>query len=287
MGGAPRAQTVAASQPFEVDEGVWEVTLSKKYAVEYQDLDPKTIAAMNEGLAKNVTVQHATLCLTHEFFRQDSLFGTEIMGACARSTSSSSQTLEIEVKCDGQLAQRFRFERIDSGTFKGSIEVIGRAERSTGTLSTSITAKRLRNSCYSAEEVKQQIQARGIAVGANPTVLSFLPYTIGGNDIRFGRYFDYSWDDPNPKIPALSYKGGIPGGPPGYDGVHSFPSYFHGTDGTFLYVTITTRFPLVGGLCDPNSRYKIDKSGTPTRISKIPPGLLGGKDQYAGPVCQE
>ena len=94
VGSALWAQTAAASQPFEVDEGLWEVTLSQKYAMENQDLDPKTVAAMNEGFAKNVTVQHQTLCLTREFFRKDSLFGTEILGACAKSTSSSSQTLE-------------------------------------------------------------------------------------------------------------------------------------------------------------------------------------------------
>lgn len=177
-----------------------------------------------------------------------------------------------------------RFDRIDSGNFKGSIEFIARAERSTTIVSTSIAAKRLRNSCYTAEEVKQQIQARGIAVGANPTVLSFLPYITGGNEASFGRYFDYSWDGPNPKIPALSYKGGIPGGPPGYN-VHGPPIYFHGTDGTFLYVTIPVGIYHV--LCDPDSRYKVDKSGTPTKISKVPPGLLGGKDQYAGPACRE
>jgi hypothetical protein len=126
----------------------------------------------------------------------------------------------------------------------------------------------------------EEMQARGIAIGANPDVLSFLPYVPPGAQGRLGRFFEYFWNGgPSPRIPMIGYRTQFPGAPrPGSD----VRLYFNGTDGKHLFVIFVESLSLSCG-----KFYEIDKSGNPTLVPEIPLGLKGGSDEVSGgPPCR-
>jgi len=282
-----------AIHPLDVKTGFWELTLSSRVISQVPaellaNLSPdqraKIIDQYKTAGAKE-TVQKSTFCLKTEDLETGNVLN--INGASGpKEVTSSSQKLMVHITSE-QVDQTSQFERVDPENFRGSIQMIGKAPSSV-TLLRNVVAKWVRPNCVPDKEQAQQLQqqgqqqrlARGIAVGANRDVLSFLPYIpqgAGGGSAegRLGRFFVYFWNGPNPRIPSIGYRGGIPGAPRS-----QIPDiYFHGTDGEFLYVTI----PVSGGLCSSDAlSYKIDKAGAPTRLANIPKGLQGGKDQISG-----
>jgi len=275
------AQTPASIQPLDIPEGLWDVTQTSHAVAQIPpealaNFTPQQraqiLAAAKAGQDKG-TVHKRTICLN----RGNLIKGNILTGdpACPKQFTSTSQKLEVHWMCQ-EVDLTAKFQRTDAEHFTGSIQQIMNVSGG-GTVNQTVEAKWIGQDCVAID--KERRQALGIASGANRDVLSFLPYIPPGGDGsaaegRLGRFFSYFWESTSHGIPTIGYEGGIPG-------QKRNQVYFDGTDGTFLYVTIDSN------LCASDARYKIDKNGTPTRISKIPAGLLGGKDQMGGgPPCQ-
>lgn len=121
-----------------------------------------------------------------------------------------------------------------------------------------------------------------IQKGADRDVLSFFSWRPGQPFGRFHGMLDYNWTTdrrcgsaiPGGCVisPAVSYVEGLPDAP-GIRG--KYDTYFDGTDGQAIYVTLG-----IGG-GDANRHYRIEHSGKATKISAIPKGLRGGNSSQA------
>ena len=260
-------KAAAADQPLDVKEGLWEITTTSHVASQLPPellakLSPEQraqmLASMKAAQGKPV-VQTSKACLQRENLVRGALIGEA--PDCNKQVTSSGQKLELHFKCDA-LNQTSQFQRVNAESFTGTVQ-----QNLTGppasTINQTIAARWLGADCVGIR--KQEATLQTIAAGANRDVLSFLPYVPPGAEGHFGPYFNYFWNGDNRAIPIVAYLGGFPGGPKG----QAPQTYFHGTDGSFLYVTI----PVGGGLCSTDSVYlKIDRKGAPTKIAKIPPG---------------
>lgn len=200
-----------AVQAMDLKLGRWEVTITTT-GEQHVSVDPEKLAqlspmeckmaldaqkSLNAARPKPV-LQKRTLCIT----AQNLANGSFIIGntGCPLQATSSVQKLVTIAKCP-QIEQTSEFERIDSEHFRGSLtQNTGPAENVTK-LHQIIAGSWLRANCIPDA---QEMQALGIAAGANKDVLSFLPYLppIGaGGEGRLGRYFVYFWHGEIRKFP--------------------------------------------------------------------------------------
>ena len=276
------AQTAVSNQPLDVREGLWQATLTSHMISPLsptllEHLTPeqraRTLALSKAQQDKDKgTVQKRTICIDPKSLRAGNFLGSD--AGCSKELTSSSQKLEVRLKC-GPTERTSLFERINSENLKGSIQNTIPNSDTTITVNETLVANWVGAHCPTHAE---EMQARGIAIGANPDVLSFLPYLPPGGEGRLGRFFSYFWNaGPSPQVPMIGYEGQFPGGPR-----RGSTIYFDGTDGKYLYVTFVEALSLSCG-----QLYKIDKSGNPTRLPEIPLGLKGGSDEFSGgPPCR-
>jgi hypothetical protein len=201
--------------------------------------------------------------------------------------SFSVGTAERSLRCgpfDQNLSAQYRFERISPQHVSGSAELVQRQNanppigNANYQIRQSFDAVFLADSC---DQSRQQIAAF-IKRGADPTVLSFFPWRPGQPFGRFHQLLDYNWTTsrqcgnaiPGGCVisPAVSYVEGLPGAARGND---PYNTYFDGTDGQAIYVSLG-----MGGSV-PTLHYRIERSGKPTRIDAVPKGLRGGNSSQA------
>ena len=281
------------SHPFDVKTGLWDVTthtstvfdltlpaetLQQLKAKLPPDQYAKTVASLKASREKmsadaaKETTQKSTACLTPASLQQGAIF---IPIDCLKGMTSSSRSLNVQMSCqNGQLEQNVQYERTDPEHIHASAKLTSK-----GTppyvIKRTIVANWTSAVCGSRAD---QLRPRALALGANPTVLDFLPYNLPGDEGYLGRTFTYYWyNGPTAGIPEIAYRGGIPGERPN----SSYRTYFHGTDGSYLYVTLVAD----GSLCA-GKPYRLDKAGNATQVPEIPRGLKGGEDEFrGGPPC--
>ncbi|HEY1896455.1 MAG TPA: DUF3617 family protein [Terracidiphilus sp.] len=280
------AQVPAANPPLDVKEGLWDLTQTNYNVVDMPadwldklppEVTPEQRAQMlaaQKDPRSQATVEKRAVCLTREKLDQADV--TQHNSDCtAIRVDSTGTSITRHSQCQG-ITQEAQFERIDAETFKGtqitSIPGDSLEEHM------EVAAKWAGADCEGIK--KTRAYAAGLAAGADPDVLSFLPFKLPHSDDAgpgtFG-HFRYYWGGRSGRVPAMVYHHGLVSGGP--EGV--FATWLAGTDGDYLYVVLHHD----PDTCqDPTAlNFRLDHSGTMTRVGLLPPNLHGGR----GAPCEK
>lgn len=278
---ATSAQAPVTGQSFDVNEGLWDFTLTV-HAI--SQLPPGTLnqftpqqraqvlASLKAAQAKG-QVKKQSLCLSRA--QLDNAAFLVNPGNCTHRLVVGGQTIVRHSVC-GATTIEARMQRLDSENFKG-YENSDLHDANAAQMNIDVAAKWAGAACGDIN--RQRVYEAGIAAGVDKDVLSFLPYMRPGADgmvnlRNFGPHFEYTYQ-PGANWPTIGYMGGIPGAPRG----QAPDIWFAGTDGVYLYVNI----PDGGSPCAPSStNIRLDRSGNAARIDKIPLKLHGGRGAPCG-----
>jgi hypothetical protein len=279
------AQAPTANPPFDVKEGLWDLTQTT-YNVMLdgwldklpREVTPEQRAQMLEAQKdprSHATPEKRTICLTREKLDQAEI--TQHSTPCtAIRVASIGTSITRHSECQG-VRQEAQFERIDAETFNGT-EISSFSGDPTQE-HVEVAAKWAGDDCEGIKKVRRY--AAGLAAGIDPDVLSFLPPRLPNSDDGVGRFgpFHYYWSPRGGGVPSLVYRASLPDAPPDAPkGV--FATWFAGTDGEYLYVVLhhdpdTCRDPTA-------LNFRLDHSGTMSRIGLLPPNLHGGRGAPCG-----
>jgi hypothetical protein len=216
------------------------------------------------------TVEKWAICLTREKLDQADI--TRRSSGCTPiRVDSTGASIMRHDDCQG-LTHEAQFERIDAETFKGTEIAFLPSDRIEE--HTEIAAKWAGDDCAGTK--KSRAYAAGLTAGVDPDILSFLPFRLLFSDDPFpGSFgpFRYYWK-PTGGVPSLVYHGRVPGA----EGAAA--TWLAGTDGEYLYVVLhhdpdTCRDPTA-------LNFRLDHSGTMTRVGLLPPNLHGGRGAPCG-----
>ena len=255
------SQTPASNQPLQVKEGLWDVTVTKYLLPnvsedELRQLTPQQrewyLAAIKDGEAHGET-QTLAVCLSHEHLASGDVLGTNA-NCTKRQITSDGQKLEATLECEnGQ--QTTDVERVSDTSFKGSQTLVTGGIVQSKVKST-FSATWTRADC-SAVNPSAEAEQASESKGPDPDVVSLAPYVAYPNMGRLGLYLTYYW---GARYPTFYYQGS--------------PVRFHGTDGTYLYMTLPHR----SSICVPPAKLlRADKAGQVTAVDRAPEGLHGGE----------
>ena len=273
------AQDPNAGPPFDVKEGLWDLTQTRYNILQADWLEklppevtPEQRAQMIEAQKdprSHATVEKRTMCLTRE--RLDQADIRHNPGCIPIRVDSTGASITRHDDCQG-LTHEAQFEHIDAETFKGTEITFLPSDRIEEHME--IAAKWAGADCAGIK--KSRAYAAGLAAGVDPDILSFLPFRLPHSDDGLGRFgpFKLFWKETG-GVPALVYHAGVPGAP---EGVAA--TWLAGTDGEYLYVVLHHD----PDTCqDPTAlNFRLDHSGTMTRIGLLPPNLHGGRGAPCG-----
>lgn len=274
------AQNPNAGPPFDVKEGLWDLTQTS-YTVLLADwldklppeVTPDQRAQMIEvqkDPRSHATVEKRTICLTREQLDQADIRHNP--GCTAIRLDSTGASITRHDECQG-ITHEAKFERTDAETFKGTEIAFLPTDRIEEHME--VAAKWAGADCAGIK--KGRAYAVGLAAGVDPDVMSFIPFFLPYSDDRnYGQFgpFRYFWKATGGG-PMLVYHPGAPGAP---EGLAS--TWLAGTDGEYLYVVLhhdpdTCRDPTA-------LNFRLDHSGTMTRVGLLPADLHGGKGAPCG-----
>ncbi len=276
------AQAPTANPPFDVREGLWDLTQTSYNVMPDDWIDKLSSQLTPEQRAQAVAakkdprslaqVEKWTVCLTRERLDQAEI-SRHNSDCTTMQVASTGTSIMRHSECQG-VTQEAQFERIDAETFKGT-EVVSVPSDPSIDEHIEVAAKWAGADC---EDIKKsRAYAAGLAAGIDPDVMSFIPFFLPHSDDRnFGRFgpFKYFWKVTG-GVPGLVYHPGAPGAPEGLAA-----TWFAGTDGEYLYVVLhhdpdTCRDPTA-------LNFRLDHSGTMTRVGLLPPNLHGGRGAPCG-----
>lgn len=247
----------------------------------------KATAALYENSATKGDAQApktASVCITDDALRKGQIIDP-IPGSCSGTLNSTSNKVSWQATCQRRATLEMQWERVDAMHLKGTMtyfepgvsaqDFVANGGTPDTTIKKTYSAALIAPTCPTAVDLAR---TQGLALGANPDVLAFMPYIPPPAMGKLGRNVVYSWArGPAASIPYTAYAGGLTTAKLG-NGPTNPVAYFHGTDGQFVYFT----FPDGDNFCV-GQKYKFDRAGTPTAITVIPAGLKGGRDQLSGP----
>jgi hypothetical protein len=282
------AQAPSANPPFDVKEGLWDFTLTNyniaQMPADWLDKLPPEVTpeqraqmlAWQKDPRSQATVEKWARCLTREKLDQADI--TQHSLPCTTIQFAPTGTsITRHTECQG-VTQEAKFERIDPETFIGTQITSFPDDPTSLEEHLEVEAKWAGADCAGIK--KTRAYAAGLAAGADPDVMSFLPFRLPHSDDvgpgTFG-HFRYYWGGRSGRVPAMVYHHGLVSGGP--EGV--FATWLAGTDGDYLYVVL---YHDLDACRDPTAlNFRLDHSGTMSRVGLLPPNLHGGR----GAPCEK